>query len=114
MLGRIDFQTLNCSLSRSPALPLSRSPALPLSISLFLLPQGVPFLILGNKIDMQRAASHQEVIQALGLQPHLTGKQKKGQSELPKGVRPLELFMVSVIKRMGYREGFEWLGTYLN
>ena len=89
----------------------SKSESLPLSLSL---PQGVPFLILGNKIDMQRAASHQEVIQALGLQPHLTGKQKKGQSDLPKGVRPLELFMVSVIKRMGYREGFEWLGTYLN
>lgn len=107
-MGRIDFQTLNRPLACSPILLLSLPHSLPL------LPQGVPFLILGNKIDMQRAASHQEVIQALGLQPHLTGKQKKGQSELPKGVRPLELFMVSVIKRMGYREGFEWLGTYLN
>ena len=75
--------------------------------------QGIPFLILGNKIDMQRAASMQEVIQALGLQPHLTGR-KTSRSDLPKGVRPLELFMVSVIKRMGYKEGFEWLGTYLD
>lgn len=51
--------------------------------------------------------------QALGLQPHLTGK-KTARGDLPKGMRPLELFMVSVIKRMGYREGFQWLASYLD
>ena len=75
--------------------------------------QGIPFLILGNKIDMQRAASEAELRQALGLQPHLTGK-KTARGDLPKGMRPLELFMVSVIKRMGYREGFQWLASYLD
>jgi len=75
--------------------------------------QGIPFLILGNKIDMQRAASEPELRQALGLQPHLTGKNTP-KSSLPKGMRPLELFMVSVIKRMGYRDGFQWLATYLD
>lgn len=75
--------------------------------------QGIPFLVLGNKIDMQRAASEAELRQALGLQPHLTGK-KTGKNDLPKGMRPLELFMVSVIKRMGYREGFQWVATYLD
>ena len=75
--------------------------------------QGIPFLILGNKIDMQRAASEAELRQALGLQPHLTGKNTP-KSSLPKGMRPLELFMVSVIKRMGYRDGFQWLASYLD
>jgi GTP-binding protein SAR1 len=75
--------------------------------------QGIPFLILGNKIDMQRAASEHDLKTALGLHPHLTGKQR-GRTDLPKGMRPLEIFMVSVILRKGYREGFQWLATYLD
>mmetsp|Transcript_12825 Transcript_12825/g.20160 ORF Transcript_12825/g.20160 Transcript_12825/m.20160 type:complete len:194 (-) Transcript_12825:43-624(-) len=74
--------------------------------------QGIPILVLGNKIDMQRAASEAELRQALGLQPYLTGKGKK--VDLPKGMRPMELFMVSVIKRMGYREGFQWVAQYID
>eukprot|EP00961_Rhodomonas_salina_P009853 132766-Rhodomonas_salina.2 len=74
---------------------------------------GVPIVILGNKIDMQRAASEAELRQALGIQPYLTGKSTK-KSDLPKGMRPMELYMVSVIRRMGYREGFQWIANYID
>mmetsp|Transcript_21801 Transcript_21801/g.42313 ORF Transcript_21801/g.42313 Transcript_21801/m.42313 type:complete len:195 (+) Transcript_21801:81-665(+) len=74
---------------------------------------GVPFLVLGNKIDMQRAASEPELRQALGLQHYLTGKSTR-KSDLPKGMRPMELYMVSVIRRMGYRDGFVWMGSYID
>eukprot|EP00960_Hanusia_phi_P037827 753140-Hanusia_phi.AAC.2 len=73
---------------------------------------GIPFAILGNKIDQPRAASEAELRQALGLQPYLTGK--TGKSDLPKGMRPMELFMVSVIRRMGYREAFQWVAQYID
>jgi GTP-binding protein SAR1 len=28
-------------------------------------------------------------------------------------VRPVEVFMCSVLKRMGFREAFQWLGQFL-
>ena len=64
----------------------------------------VPFVCLGNKIDIPTAASEEELRQWLGL-TYTTGK---GKVALDK-TRPLELFMCSVVKRQGYGEAFRWL-----
>jgi GTP-binding protein SAR1 len=69
----------------------------------------VPFLVLGNKIDKQGALNEQQLRLHLGLQ-QTTGK--KGKPE--KGVRPIELFMCSVIKKVGFAEGFKWLSQMID
>ena len=70
----------------------------------------VPFLVLGNKIDMGRAASEEDLRYNLGL--HDTyGKEPKG--DKAPGVRPIELYMCSVVKKMGYGDGFKWLAQFL-
>lgn len=71
----------------------------------------VPVVVLGNKIDMPVAASEDELRHNLQLYQHMTtGKAAKGILS----VRPVELFMVSVAKRMGYAEAFQWLSQFLN
>lgn len=70
----------------------------------------VPFLVLGNKIDISQAASEDELRYNLGLQGLTTGKEKGRGSQ---DVRPIELFMCSVVKRMGYGEGFRWVAEYI-
>mmetsp|Transcript_10743 Transcript_10743/g.19413 ORF Transcript_10743/g.19413 Transcript_10743/m.19413 type:complete len:191 (-) Transcript_10743:4432-5004(-) len=71
----------------------------------------VPFLILGNKIDMPRAASEDELRHALGLAHLTTGK--GGATSSVKDVRPIEIFMCSVVRKMGFAEGFKWLEQYV-
>eukprot|EP00798_Chlamydomonas_sp_ICE-L_P020505 gene20505-27296_t len=70
----------------------------------------VPFLVLGNKIDLPSASSEDELRQWLGLS-YTTGKGKGSLSDMQ--TRPLELFMCSVLKRMGYGEGFRWMAQYI-
>jgi GTP-binding protein SAR1 len=73
---------------------------------------GVPIAVLGNKIDIPTAASEEELRSQLGLHRHFTcGKHSKGGEP---GVRQVEVFMVSVAKRMGYNEAFEWLARRID
>jgi GTP-binding protein SAR1 len=68
----------------------------------------VPFVILGNKIDMNGAASEAELRKELGL-IQTTGKERMAE----KGVRPIEVFTCSVTRSMGYGQAFTWLAKYI-
>lgn len=71
----------------------------------------VPFLILGNKIDLPHAASEDELRYFIGLNGLTTGK---GRVSLADGdVRPVEVFMCSIVRRMGYGDGFRWVSRYI-
>lgn len=70
----------------------------------------VPFLVLGNKIDVPRAASEDELRAALGLY-ETYGKDARGDKDA--SIRPIELYMCSVVRRMGYADGFRWMAQFL-
>jgi len=72
----------------------------------------VPIAVLGNKIDIPVAASEQELRESLGLYQHMTSGKDAKTGALQ--ARPIELFMVSVAKRMGYGEAFQWLSKHLD
>jgi GTP-binding protein SAR1 len=71
---------------------------------------GVPFAILGNKIDQKGAVSELQLKQALNIESLCTGKDSPKVTE---DARPCELFMTSIIKRGGYQPAFKWLSSYL-
>jgi GTP-binding protein SAR1 len=73
--------------------------------------QNVPFLVLGNKIDMPSAASEDELKYALGLVDTYGKEIGHGETN---GRRPIELYMCSVVRRMGYADGFKWLAQFLS
>ncbi|KAK0582141.1 hypothetical protein LWI29_021957 [Acer saccharum] len=71
----------------------------------------VPFLVLGNKIDIPYAASEDELRYHLGLTNFTTGKGKVNLTD--SNVRPLEVFMCSIVRKMGYGDGFKWVSQYI-
>ncbi|ESQ37001.1 hypothetical protein EUTSA_v10002861mg [Eutrema salsugineum] len=60
----------------------------------------VSFLVLGKKIDLPYAASKEELRYHPGLTNFTTGKGK--------------VFMCSIVRKMGYSEGFKWLSQYID
>lgn len=72
--------------------------------------KNVPFLILGNKIDKKTAVDKDTLKVELNVANACTGEQK-GQND--QGVRPMEVYMCSVVARAGYGEGFRWLSQYM-
>ncbi|GMP99848.1 hypothetical protein CsSME_00047169 [Camellia sinensis var. sinensis] len=71
----------------------------------------VPFLILGNKINIPYAVSEDELRYYLGLTGVTTDK---GNVDLADSiVRSIEVFMCSIVRKMGYGDGFKWLSQYI-
>lgn len=66
---------------------------------------GVPVLILLNKIDLPAAASEMEMRAVLEL--HDAGGVHVSDD------RPVELFPCSILRKMGYKEGLQWLSTHI-
>ena len=72
----------------------------------------VPICVLGNKIDKPGAVPEEELREVLDLLPHQTFG-KDSSSDNP-GVRKIEIFMCSVLKRTGYVDGFQWISNFLD
>ena len=62
----------------------------------------VPFLILGNKIGIPYVASEDELLYHMGLTNFTTGKGRVNLAN--SNVCPLEVFMCSIVRKMGYIE----------
>ena len=62
----------------------------------------IPIAILGNKIDMNGAVNVDELKTALGYDEIIA-----------KETRPMEIFMVSVMKKIGYSKALEWVSEHL-
>jgi len=73
----------------------------------------VPIVVLGNKIDKPSAASEEELRSQLNMPTYVTSGYDKNTGGNPQS-RPQEIFMCSIMRRMGYAEAFKWLAQYLD
>ena len=64
----------------------------------------VPFVVFGNKIDKKESLKEEELRGVLGLPYHQTWGKEASQKN--PSARPIEVFMCSVVKRVGYQDGF--------
>lgn len=71
----------------------------------------VPFAILGNKIDIPTACSDEELRSFLQV-PATYGYGGSGHAHRPNG-GPVEVFMVSLVHKMGYSAAFKWISEIL-
>ena len=62
----------------------------------------IPIAILGNKIDMAGAVSVEELKEAIHYDELLARE-----------TRPMEIFMVSVTKKIGFTQALEWVSSKL-
>lgn len=67
----------------------------------------MPFLILGNKIDLPNSVSEEELKEQMGIYK-TTGKNNANKES---GMRPIEVFMCSIISRSGYGPALKWLAN---
>ena len=68
--------------------------------------RNVPILILGNKIDKQGAVNEETIREVFGL----TTNTSFGQNKVEKiNGKKVEVFMCSVVKKAGFKDGFNWL-----
>lgn len=72
----------------------------------------VPFAILGNKIDIPTACSQDELSGLLHLPASYGYGGGQGGAQRPNG-GPIEVFMVSLVHKMGYSAAFKWISEIL-
>ena len=81
----------------------------------------VPFAILGNKIDIPTACSDEELRSFLQVPMSYNYNYQQGgggggsnqYAYRPNGGAPIEVFMVSLVNKMGYSAAFKWISEVL-
>lgn len=72
----------------------------------------VPFAVLGNKIDIPTACSEEDLRAFLQL-PGMSYGGYQQQYAQRQGGGPVEVFMVSIVNKMGYGTAFKWISDVL-
>jgi len=73
--------------------------------------KNVPIAVLGTKIDLKTAISEDKLKDEFGIRNLTTGKEVK--EEPPEDIRPLEVFMCSLINDEGFGDAFRWIASNL-
>ena len=71
--------------------------------------RSVPFLVLGNKIDLPGAVSQDMLCNQLGI----FNVTPEDQTTVAPGQRALRVYMCSVKQKSGYAQGFRWLAKFI-